>query len=101
MEAKTESLEKKKKDIKNTDAEITAEEFTLKRQKNLQIQMKDMADPLDFVQQKNQGQVYARMKANWERKIEIAELEAKKARAILKRRDQQKMVQGYDFDQQM
>ena len=41
------------------------------------------------------------MKANWERKIEIAELEAKKARAILKRRDQQKMVQGYDFDQQM
>ena len=50
MEAKTESLEKKKKDIKNTETEITAEEFTLKRQKNLQIQMKDMADPLDFVQ---------------------------------------------------
>ena len=63
--------------------------------------MKDMADPLTFVQQKNQCQVYRRMKANWERKIEIAELEAKKARGVLKRRDQQQMMQGYDFDQQM
>ena len=98
MEAKTESLEKKKKDIRNTEYEIEKENALNKKQKALQSQMKEMADPLDFVQQKNQGTVYARMKANWERKIEIAELEAKKARAILKRRDQQKMVQGYDFD---
>ena len=41
------------------------------------------------------------MKANWERKIEIAELEAKKARAVLKRRDQQEMMNEYDFDNQI
>ena len=101
MEAKTESLVKKKKDIQSTESEIAAEKQIQKKQKALQTSLKDMPDPLDFVQQKNQGQVYERMKANWDRKIEIAELEAKKARAILKKRDQQKMVQGYDFDQQM
>ena len=101
MEAKTESLVKKKKDIQSTEHEIAAEKQTHRKQIGLQRELKDMADTLDFVQQKNQGQVYQRMKANWERKIEIAELEAKKARAILKKRDQQKMVQGYDFDQQM
>lgn len=59
-----------------------------------------MEDPLTFVQQKNRCQEFRRMKANWVRKVEIAELEAKKARGIIKRRDQQAMMQGYDFDQQ-
>ena len=53
MEAKTESLEKKKKDIKNTENEIDKEMALNKKQKALQSQMKEMADPLDFVQQKN------------------------------------------------
>jgi len=44
-----------------------------------------MADPLMFVEQRNSYMQLKQCHKNWERKIEIAELEAKKARAILKR----------------
>ena len=99
MEAKTASLIKKKKDIVSTREIIEKAQHFHKQQLALMQQTKDMEDPLTFVQQKNQTQVYRRMKSNWERKVEIAELEAKKARAVLKRRDQNAMMQGYDFDQ--
>ena len=101
MEVKTISLQRKKKDIKETGEIIEKQKHLKKQQETLKAQMKDMADPLTFVQQKNSCQVLRRMKSNWERKIEIAELEAKKARAVLKRRDQAAMMSGYDFDNQV
>lgn len=45
----------------------------------------DMADPLQFVDQRNNYMQLKQCHKNWLRKIEIAELEGKKARAILKK----------------
>jgi len=59
----------------------------------------DIPNPLAFVEQKNTVAELRKSKKNWERKIEIAELEARKARTILRKRDQQAMMQGYDFQQ--
>ena len=53
MEAKTGSLIKKKKDIKDTKEIIEKQMHFHKQQVALKAQMKDMADPLTFVQQKN------------------------------------------------
>lgn len=43
-----------------------------------------MPDPIKFVEQKNQYQILRSTVKNWERKIEIAEIAAKKAKGILK-----------------
>lgn len=43
-----------------------------------------MPNPLKFVNQKNDEMKLVKKVKNWERKIEIAELEAKRARAVLK-----------------
>ncbi len=43
-----------------------------------------MPDPLKFVEQKNSANDMKHTLKNWERKIEIAEVAAKKARVILK-----------------
>lgn len=46
--------------------------------------MKGMPDPLKFVDQKNEAVDLKKSVKNWERKIEIAEVAAKKAKAILR-----------------
>jgi len=48
-------------------------------------QKKDMPEPLNFVIQRNDCVKEARENKDWKRKIEIAEFEAKKARAILRK----------------
>jgi len=42
-----------------------------------------MPDPIKFVEQKNQYQILRSTVKNWERKIEIAEIAAKKARTVI------------------
>ena len=54
-----------------------------------------MPNPLKFVEQKNQqGELVICLK-NWQRKIEIAEVAAKKARAVVR------MSGGYIDEQEM
>lgn len=48
-----------------------------------------MATPLMFVQQMNLHQKEMRDKKDWQRKIEIAEFDAKKARAAMRKRIQE------------
>ena len=43
-----------------------------------------MPNPIKFVEQKNQCQDLFNQVKNWERKIEIAEVAAKKAKAIIR-----------------
>lgn len=44
-----------------------------------------MADPIQYVDQRAQHMKYKKCHKDWVRKIEIAELEGNKARAILKK----------------
>jgi L-2-hydroxyglutarate oxidase LhgO len=50
----------------------------------MQLQIKDMPDPLKFVEQKNVAVELKTCVKNWERKIEIAEVAAKKSKTIIK-----------------
>ena len=59
-----------------------------------------MPNPLKFVHQKNDEMKLVKKVKNWERKIEIAELEAKRARAVLKQRDIQNAQNG-GYNQEM
>jgi len=43
-----------------------------------------MPNPIKFVEQKNQYQLLKSTVKNWERKIEIAEVAAKKARTVIR-----------------
>lgn len=58
-----------------------------------------MPVPLTFVKQKNEVIKERRDNKDWNRKIEIAEYEAKKARAILRKRDKN-MMQAQQFEGQ-
>ncbi len=46
--------------------------------------MKDMPNPIKFVEQKNQCQELVNCVKNWERKIEIAEVAARKAATVIR-----------------
>ena len=92
------SLLKKKEDIKKTQKKMRRAQKANKVHKAMANQNKDKPKPIQFVEQKNNVATMREIKKNWERKIEIAELEARKARAILKRRDQMQMAKGYNFD---
>ena len=46
--------------------------------------MQGMPNPLKFVEQKNQYALLKNTINNWERKIEIAEIAAKKARGVIR-----------------
>jgi len=50
---------------------------------------KQTADPIKFIMEKNKVMELEKSVKNWVRKIEIASLEERKARAILKVRDRQ------------
>ena len=72
MEQKAQSLAKKEKDVANTRIIIEKANFFKKKQLNLQNQLKDMADPLSFVKQKNEYKKELNDNKDWKRKIEIA-----------------------------
>jgi hypothetical protein len=81
------SLDKKKNDIKKTIRKINKADKDNQVHKAMEQQNKGKSKPVTFVEQKNRVAVLRVVKKNWERKIEIAELEASKARTILRKRN--------------
>ena len=92
-----ESLAKKQADILATDAAITQIAERQRELKQMMMTKKDMPEPLTFVVQKNDCVKEARENKDWKRKIEIAEFEAKKARAILRKHNQMAQMQQAEF----
>lgn len=88
MEVKKASLAKKKADITKTERDIENLENNNKKQTSFQQRTKDIVRPLKFVQQMNAAQKLTNDLKNKERKVEIASLKAKRARKILKARDE-------------
>ena len=85
------SLDKKKNDIKKTIRKINKADKDNQVHKAMEQQNKGKSKPVTFVEQKNRVAVLRVVKKNWERKIEIAELEASKARTILRKRNDMQM----------
>lgn len=83
--AKLASLKKKEADIEITEAATKTIQEHQRKLKQMMQQKKDMPEPLTFVVQKNDCVKEARENKDWKRKIEIAEFEAKKARAVLRK----------------
>ena len=79
------SLQKKQADIEKTNQAIYDINEKGRELKQLVQNKKDMPEPLNFVKQRNDCVKELRENKDWKRKIEIAEFEAKKARAILRR----------------
>ena len=77
-------MEKTKKAIKKTKEDIKKADTNNRKQRALQQQIENMPNPIKFVEQKNQCQELKNCVKNWERKIEIAEVAAKKARAVIR-----------------
>ena len=94
--AKLASLTKKQIEIERTEKKIFEIAEKQRELKQLMQNKKDMPEPLTFVVQKNDCVKEARENKDWKRKIEIAEFEAKKARAILRKHNQLQMQQA-DF----
>ena len=67
-----------------TNTDIENAQNNNRKQRALQQQIENMPNPIKFVEQKNQCQELINCVKNWERKIEIAEVAAKKARAATK-----------------
>jgi hypothetical protein len=67
-----------------TNTDIENAQNNNRKQRALQQQIENMPNPIKFVEQKNQCQELINCVKNWERKIEIAEVAAKKARAVIK-----------------
>lgn len=95
--AKLASLEKKTTDIQKTNEAIKKIGEKQRELKSLVQHQKDMPEPLTFVQQRNDCVKEARENMNFKRKIEIAEFEAKKARAILRKHNQMQQMQQAEF----
>jgi hypothetical protein len=91
METKQASLLKKEEDIIATEFAIKKANELKKKQLTLKSTLKEMPVPLTFVKQKNECIKQRRDNKDWNRKIEIAEFEAKKARAVLRKRDREMM----------
>ena len=83
--AKLASLKKKEADIEITEAATKLIQERQRELKQMMQQKKDMPEPLTFVVQKTDCVKEARENKDWKRKIEIAEFEAKKARAVLRK----------------
>jgi hypothetical protein len=77
-------FERTTEDITKAKREITKATDLKKQHVALQLQMSNMPDPLKFVDQKNEAADLKNSVKNWERKIEIAEVAAKKARMVLR-----------------
>ena len=76
--------EKTRKAIIKTTNDIKVTKNNIRKQRALRQQIENMPNPIKFVEQKNQCQELKNCVNNWERKIEIAEVAAKKARTIIR-----------------
>jgi len=86
MKIKRQKMEKTKKAIKKTKEDIKEADTNNRKQRALQQRMdENMPNPIKFVEQKNQYQELKSCVKNWERKIEIAEIAAKKAKGVIRR----------------
>jgi hypothetical protein len=88
-------LAKKHQDIRKTKDELAKIQYEKKCIVAEMALNRNAADPIKFITEKNKVMELRKSEKNWLRKIEIAELEAKKARAILKVRDRQTMSYQY------
>lgn len=70
--------------IKKTRDEIAVANFNNKKQNALKAFMKDMPNPHKFVEQKIKAEKLQSMAKNIQRKIEIATVAAKEARAVIR-----------------
>lgn len=81
MNIKIQKQDKTVQDIKKTRRVIEKIDINNRQQKGLMEKMRDkMADPFKFVEQKNAYSDLENDIKNWNRKIEIAEVAAKRAR---------------------
>ena len=83
---KNENLEKTKDDIGKAEKEEKKFNMENRRLKAQQKRTKGMPEPIDYVKQKTNAQELRVAIKNWERKIEIAEVAAKRAKQILRQR---------------
>jgi len=68
---------------------VTELKSSIKRQEAVIVKYKDdTTDPIEFVDKCSSLMTLKKFHRNWIRKIEIAELEGKKARALLKKHGQ-------------
>lgn len=91
------SLNKKQQDIEKTEKAIYDINEKHRELKQMVTNKKDMPEPLNFVKQRNDCVKEARENKDWKRKIEIAEFEAKKARAIIRKHRQMQQLQQAEF----
>ena len=84
MQMKKLKLERTNEDIGKAKGEINRAKYNNKKQEALQQQITNMPVPIKFVEQKNLAVELKNCVSNWERKIEIAEVAAKKAKTILR-----------------
>ena len=92
MTNKQASLKKKQEDLEKTDKAIKDLMEDQRKLTNLVTTRKDMPEPLSFVKQRNDCVKEERENKDWKRKIEIAEFEAKKARAIIRKHHQMQQL---------
>jgi hypothetical protein len=85
MKIKLQKLDNTKKAIADTKEEIKAAMLSNKKMETFKQHLQGMPDPIKFVEQKNETQELINTVKNKERKIEIAEVAAKKAKAIIKK----------------
>lgn len=79
------NLQRKKEDIKKTKRTMGKAKEKQKELRAMAQEFKDKPKPITFVVQKNTVKDLRQVRKNWERKIEIAELEARQARAKLRK----------------
>ena len=85
MKIKNIKLDKTEKAITQTKTEIKAAMLNNKKMETFKQHLQGMPDPIKFVEQKNETQELINAVKNKERKIEIAEVAAKKAKAIIRK----------------
>lgn len=76
--------EKAQEAIAKTNKSIAKQNEESRKHRALQAKIDNMPNPIKFVEQKNQWAELRNCVKNWERKIEIAEVAAKKARATIR-----------------
>lgn len=84
MEILEKKREKSEIAIANTEAAIKQLKNDTRNIKDEKNENADMPDPLKFVEQKIKAQELKKVRDNFKRKIEIASVAAKKARAVLR-----------------
>lgn len=83
--ARKEQLRKVRDDTAAVNTEIAAERRGRKRLGQQQAETTDMPSTLDYVEQKAQMYDLQSMLRNWERKVEIMEMAAKRARTVARK----------------